>query len=299
MSLFGSSNANLTPKLHSLALTQSVNGIPVKLGWGTFRIQADLLWAGDFQSVAQQSPGGKGFGGKDATMFDYLTAMHGALCAGQITGVPNIWANNGRLTLQYSSENYTVPTGGGTYTVNNAALFAFDHGAARADDYSVTANDYGSPGPITYSGTQQTPMGQVSSSPAAGEYSRSGGNYTFSAADSGKTVTITYRFSLYVLGEQEDYLIPTTGPYEVTVQYQPYFEHDGGVIFVDTGVALTNGSGPGQYTQSSGNYTFNSADHGRPIAISYTWNNSKFSSDPTSSLSLTVIEGTQGQSPWS
>jgi hypothetical protein len=299
VSLFGASNANLTPKLHSLALTQSVNGIPVKMVWGTFRVQLDLLWSGDFQSVAQQSPGGKGFGGKDATQFDYLTAMQGALCAGPIAGVPNIWANNGRLTLQFGSEGYTVPIGGGSYTVANASLFSVDHGAARADSYSVVANDYGSPGPITYSGTQQTPMAPVGSSPGAGQYSQSGGTYTFSAADAGKTITINYSYSLYLLAEQEDYLIPTTGPFVVTVQYQPYFKTDLGVIFVDTGAALIIGSGPGHYSQTSGNYTFNSVDAGRPIAISYAWDNSQFTTDPTASLSLTVIEGTQGQSPWS
>jgi hypothetical protein len=299
MGIFSASNANLTPKLHSLSLTQSVNGIPVKLLWGTNRIQLDLLWSGDFQSVAQQTPGGKGFGGKDATAYDYLTALQGVLCAGPISGVPNVWATNGRLTLQSSTESYTVPSGGGSYTVDKSSLFAVDHGSARADAYSVTANDYGSPGPITYSGTQQTPMTLVGSSPAAGEYTQAAGVYTYSAADAGKTVTITYSYSLYVLEEQEDYPIPTSGPYEVTVQYEPYFESDLGVIFVDTGIALTVGSGAGQYTVSDGNYFFNSADAGRPIAISYTWNNSQFATDPTSTLQLTVIEGTQGQAPWS
>jgi Putative phage tail protein len=300
MSIFSSSNANLTPQLHSLTLTQSVNGIPVKLLYGTNRVQIDLLFSGDFQSIAQQTPGGKGFGGKDATMWDYLIAVQGALCAGPVTGVPNLWASNGRLTIQGTAETYTVPSAGGSYTVANQSLYAFDQGAARADAYSVTANDYGSPGAITYSGTQKTPMSKVASAPsAAGQYAQSNGTYTFGAADAGKTVTINYSFSLYVLEEQEDYLVPTTSPYEVTVQYEPYFTADMGVIFVDTGEALTYGSGEGQYTQSNGNYLFNAADEGRPVAISYTWNNSQFTTDPTSTLNLTVIEGTQGQQPWS
>ena len=303
---FKSSNAMLSPKMHSLSLTQSVVGIPVKRLWGTNRIQADLLWTGDFKSVAQQTPGGKGFGGKNATQYDYLTAMQGALCAGPIQGVNSIWASNGRLTLQTYSEDYTVPYGGGSYSVSNASRYNGDLGVSQARAYKVTANDYGSPGPITYSGTQQVPM-SAAGTPGQGQYSQSGGTYSFSAADSGTTVTITYTYSLYVLEEQEDYLIPTTGPYEVTVKYAngpgssaATFVADRGVIFVDTGVPLGQGSGEGQYTQDgNGNYFFNSADHGRPVAISYTWNNAAFTTDPTSTLELTVINGEQGQAPWS
>jgi hypothetical protein len=267
--------------------------------YGRNRVVANLIWTGDFQSVAQQNPGGKGFGGKDATQFDYLTAFQGALCAGPIAGVPNIWASNGRLTIEGAAETYTVPSGGGSYTVANASLYAFDQGTASAQAYSVTANDYGSPGPVTMSGTQQVPLELVTGTPGAGQYSQSSGVYTFSAADAGQTITISYNFSLYVLEEQEDYLIPNTGPYEVTVQYQPYFKEDFGVIFVDTGVALTVGSGPGQYTVSSGNYFFNAANFGRPIAISYSWDNSQYATDPTATLQIAVLEGTQGQAPWS
>lgn len=305
---FKGANALLSPKLHSLSITQSVVGIPIKRLWGTNRVQADLLWAGDFQSVAQQAAGGgKGFGGKNATQWDYKTAMQGALCAGPISAILSIWASNGRLTLQTYSEDYTIPSGGGSYAVSNATKFNGDLGVSQAQSYSVVANDYGSPGPITYSGTQQAPMAPTAGTPTRGEYSQSSGTYTFAAADGGTTVTITYTYNLYVLEEQEDYLIPTSSPYEVTVQYangsgssSSIYESDMGVIFVDTGISLTKGSGEGQYTEDgNGNYFFNSADHGRPVAISYTWNNAAFTTDPTSTLELTVINGTQGQSSWS
>lgn len=291
---FGNSNANASPKLHSLSLTQSGVGLCVKMGWGTFRIQADLLWAGDFKSVKQKQQGGKGMGGKSSVSYDYLTAMQGALCAGPISGVNAIWANNGRLTQTSASENYTVPSGGGSYTVANAAKFSIDHGAARADAYSVTADDYGSPGAITYSGTQHTPMKLVTGTPSAGEYTLSGGTYTFAAADAGKSITLSYSYSLYVLEEQEDYLVPLTSPYEITVKYANYFKRDMGVIFVDTGEDAS-----AYYSQSGGNYYFDASVAGRAVAISYTWDNSQFESDPTSTLALTVINGTQGQNPWS
>lgn len=304
MGIFSNNNSLLSPVLHSLSVTQSVVGIPVKRLWGTQRIQADLLWGGALQPIAQVTPGGKGFGGKDATNYDYLVALQGCLCAGPISGVNSIWATNGRLTQQSASESYTVPSGGGSYTVANASLFSIDHGVASTSAYSVTANDYGSPGEITYSGTQQVPLTPTSSTPAAGEYTQSNGTYVFAAAAAGTAMTITYSYSLYVLEEQEDYLIPSTSPYQCTVQYADNgtstpFQSDMGVIFVDTGVALTYGSGEGQYTQNSGNYYFNAADAGRPVAISYTWNNQPYATDPTSTLQLTVINGTQGQEPWS
>ena len=293
MGIFGSSNSTASPLLHSLSITQSIVGVCVKRLWGTQRIQADLLWSGDFQSVKEASGGGKGMGGKSGTNYDYLSAIQGALCAGPISGINAIWANNGRLTQTSTSETYTVPSDGGSYPVANASQFSIDHGAARADTYSVTAHDYGSPGPIVYSGTQNTPMALVTGTPGAGQYTLAAGVYTFSAADAGKSITLSYSYSLYVLEEQEDYLVPLTSPYEVTVKYANYFQNDYGVIFVDTGEDAS-----AYYSQSGGNYTFDSSVAGRPVAISYTWENSANESDPTSSLSMTVINGTQGQAPW-
>lgn len=46
------------------------------------------------------------------------------------------------------------------------------------------------------------PLSQVASAPAAGQYSASGGVYTFAAADSGKAVLISYNYTLPATGQQ-------------------------------------------------------------------------------------------------
>ncbi|MBV9146025.1 MAG: phage tail protein, partial [Acidobacteria bacterium] len=104
----------------------------------------------------------------------------------------------GTLLLVSTTENYTVPGGGGSYQVTQHANYFTHYGVARADSYSVGANDYGSDGPVTLSGTQKTPMTQVGSAPAAGQFSvnTSTATFTFGAADAGKTVTITYVYSV-------------------------------------------------------------------------------------------------------
>src|SRR5882757_5959401 len=287
-------NQTVPSKLHSIQATQSLYGICIPIIWGQNRIQLNLLWFGDFTAQAPYQNGGKGLG-KNGTAYDYHAAIIGVLCNGVVSGVGNIWAQNGRLTLQSATQAYTVPSGGGTVTVANASSFNSDAGAAKITPYSVTANDYGSPGPVTLTGTTPVPLTAVSGTPGTGQYSQSAGAYTFAAGDAGSTVEVTYSFSLYVLGETEDFNVPPSSPYEITVQFESQFKSDQGVIFVDTGVplVLTNGSpSTGQYSVSAGNYFFAAADAGRPIAISYTWSQSSSNVDPASTLQFTLIEGT-------
>jgi hypothetical protein len=300
MSLFG--NQNTTPDLHSLQVTQSLFGICIPIVYGQNRVTLNLLWYGDFDTQQGYISGGKGIG-KDGTNYDYFAAVVGVLCQGAIEGIGNIWAQNGRLTLQTVSEPYVVPQGGGTYTVANAARFQADNGVSASTPYNVTANDYGSPGPVTLNGTTPTSLTPVEGTPGAGQYSQSGASYTFPAEDAGTSVTVNYSFSLYVLAETEDYNIPDATPFEITVQYQPQFNADLGVVFVDTGIPLEEvhnaPTGPGTYTTNGGNYLFWHGDASRPVAISYNWSQSTENVDPTAKLQFTLLEGERGQAAWS
>lgn len=299
MSLYG--NANATPELHSLQVTQSLNGICITILFGTNRVQQNLLGYWDFTDAQPYQAGGKGLG-KSGNSFEYFAAILGVLCQGEAAGILNVYSQNGRLNLNSASEQFTVPPGGGSYTVANHTAFAQDAGVGSAQAYSVTANDYGSPGPRLMAGMYQVPQAPVSGSPGSGQYSQSGGVYTFPAASAGQTVTINYSFSLYVLGATEDYTVPNSGPYEITVQYAPEWRSDQGVFFVLTGVplVLVGGSpGPGQYsTDGHGNYFFNAANANASVAISYTWRQSNSNVDPASQFNFTLIEGAQGQAPW-
>jgi hypothetical protein len=65
--------------------------------------------------------------------------------------------------------------------------------------------------------------------------------------------------------------IPGT-PFNVTVSNSATFVSDGGVYFVSTGLPLTKvASAPaaGQYSVAAGVYTFNTADTGKAVLISY------------------------------
>lgn len=296
MSLYG--NANTTPLLHSLQVTNSLNGVVIPILFGTNRVALNLLWTGDFTNGQPYQAGGKGLG-KSGNAYEYFAAVLGGLCQGTLLAVLNVYSQNGRLNLNATTEQFTVPPGGGSYTVANSPVFATDAGVGAAVGYSVTADNFGAPGPVVLSGVQQVPHQPVSGSPGANQYSVSGGTYTFPASSGGLTMTISYTFSLYVLGSTEDYNIPSSGPFEITVQFAPEWRTDEGVLNVLTGVPFTVGSGPGQYTtDGNGNYFFNAADANDSVAISYTWRQSNSNIDPNSMLNFTLIEGGQGQSPW-
>jgi hypothetical protein len=300
MGLFGNSNANATARLHQISVTQSVVGICIPILYGTNRVQINLLDYMDFTSTKESSSGGKGGGGKGGSQWDYHASVIGALCEGQLQGIGNVWGSNGRLTNTSASEPITISAT--THSVSNSSTFAQDLGVAVQSAYSITANDFGSSGPATLSGTQWAAMSPVASSPASGQYSVDGsGNYTFNSADIGKTITINYTYSLYTLVSVEDYNVPIGK--EITVTNQPSFVSDQGVTYALTNQKMTRVSGTpsvtGTYNPNGGNYLFAPGDVNAAVAISYAWkqNNSDVSSSAT--LNFTLIEGTQSQSPWS
>ncbi len=194
------------PQVLSLRITQSAFGQVIPVIIGTQRVSPKLLWEGDFKSIAHDSQtnvGGKGGGGGGTTTqtsYTYEAALQMLLCEGGASGVAgllSIWDTKGYVLLAKGVENYTVPGGGGTYTVTQAANFYADWGCTKAVAYSVNANDFGSPGVINYSGTQQSPMTAVGGAPGAGQYHYLGsGQYQFSAADAGIQITITYNYAV-------------------------------------------------------------------------------------------------------
>lgn len=291
-------NQYTTPKLHSLQVTQSLAGIAIPIGAGTVRIPMNLLWYGDFNSNGTAyNFGGKGLG-KGAQQYDYAASIVGMLCHGPVSGIGNVWGQNGRLTLQSATEIYVVPSGGGTYTVSNSSGYNADQGVGIQTPYNVLANDYGSPGPVTLTGNYYRAgvAGTDYTMPSAGQYS-------FGSGLAGTQVQISYSFSLYIVEANEDYNIPNSSPYEISVQQQTTFQADNGVTFVDTGIALTPVGGTpsvsGTYNPNGGNYLFAPADGLRPIVINYTWKQSNSSLNPGATLSFTLLEGTPNQTPWS
>jgi hypothetical protein len=68
--------------------------------------------------------------------------------------------------------------------------------------------------------------------------------------------------------------ITASSPFNFTVANAATFTDDEGVLFATTGLPLTrvaSAPSPGQYSVTSGVYTFNSADAGKAILASYTY----------------------------
>ena len=192
--------------LSALRVQTSSYGQVIPILYGQNRIAARLIWAGDFQAIPHTSTtkvGGKGLGsgGGNAisnTTYTYQTAVAMALCQGPIQNIHSVWDTKGKLTLITATVPFTVPSGGGGITVTppGTGIFHSHRGVGRSDAWSISPNDFGSDGPFSISGTQQTPMTQVASSPGAGQFTQSGTVFSFSAADAGKVMTITYVYSI-------------------------------------------------------------------------------------------------------
>lgn len=68
--------------------------------------------------------------------------------------------------------------------------------------------------------------------------------------------------------------IPASSPFTVTVANAATFGDDNGVVYLLTGLPLTKvaaAPAAGQYSVASGVYTFNSADAGKAVLVSYTY----------------------------
>ena len=294
-------------ELHNLQVTESVYGTVLTVVIGTTRVHGKLLWYGGFKAK-QASGGGKGIFGGKGEQFEYSANCAIALAQGPAQALLNIWDQNGKLENLSSTYNYTIPGGGGSVIPSSNPVVQEDLGVVSPQPYSVVANDYGSPGTTTLTGTQNVPFNRVSGTPGAGQYSfdASTGQYTFSAADAGKVVAISYStvFSLYYYEATQAAVIPNS-PYQVSTDNQSYFQADQGVTFYSTADGNVAGtpvggtpSAPYQYHESGGVYTFYSGDVGKTVYIKYEY----FSSDPNltnqSYLNLTFFNGAQGQSPW-
>jgi hypothetical protein len=100
-----------------------------------------------------------------------------ALCQGPIAGVGNVWDTQGTLPVNDTTEYYTLG-GGGSYEVTQYATFIADLGCTIAVPYTETSvDDYGSPGPVTLTGTNQVPL------IAGTDYTESSGTYYFNVSE--------------------------------------------------------------------------------------------------------------------
>ena len=301
MSLFGSGYKQTPTTLYNgLRTNQAILGTTLPVLIGQQRLSWMLLWYGDFTSAKAQGASKKAGG---ASSYVYSAAVVGALCMGPCQGFLGVWDSTGRYAVDSNSEVTTA--GSSPYTPVNYPQFAQDIGVSVASLYNVTANDYGSPGPATLSGTQQVPLVYTASNPPGpGQYTiNSSGQYVFNSAQYGNAVTVSYASYRYIIQENELAIVPLNSPYQVTVQYQSQFNSDNGVGYYPGGPAMTAVGGTptvaGTYSYNNGNYLFAAADAGQGISIFYSYKDTNTDANAPNMINLTFLNGARGQEPWS
>src|ERR1700677_2622568 len=169
MGLEGDNN-DPTTRYNGMYTNEAILGTQIPILIGQKRIGWKLLWYGAFTSAVAQEQGGSGLA-KGGAQYVYTASVIGSVCLGPCYNLLTVWTSNGRYAMESTSEPVTVPSSAPyTYTPNNQAAFKQDNGASINSSYSVTANDYGSNGNITYTGYQLIPLTYTSGAPAAGQY---------------------------------------------------------------------------------------------------------------------------------
>lgn len=100
MSILGGGKSKGTgpTRLNDLAVQSSSLGLAITKGWGMTRIKANLLWYGDFKSVAKtQKQGGKGT--VKSTTYTYFASVIMGLAEGPIVSVPTVYKDKEIKTL--------------------------------------------------------------------------------------------------------------------------------------------------------------------------------------------------------
>jgi hypothetical protein len=302
-------------KIQTVQINQSNLGYPVPVGWGRFKLQQSILWADGFTDKKVSASGSKGFGGgKGGSQYVYSSNVIAALCHGPIRGIGDVWSGQSWLPNTSTAEDYTITGGTPIYTPTNATALTADTGVGYDQAYSTTVTDLESGTTRTISGSSIIGFQRVNygTTLTPGTYSIDPATnaYHFAAADAGKTVHINYSFSLSYIQQQIISTVPSgktisvggTLPFKLDVRVEYY-------TGVNNGKQLTKVSGSG-FPSTTGTYTvsgsgpatykFATGDINAELRITYRVDNS--SAIPTgtqTSLSFSMAEGDQGQSPWS
>lgn len=294
-------------KYHEIRTSASILGVPIPILFGQDRLTSKLVWYGNLQIRHAQQQGGKGLL-KGGTNYVYTASIVAFLAEGPLSYLLSVWDGVGKFVVDTTTELVQLPLGGGTYTVNNASIYANDQGAAKQAAYTSNPNDYGAPpGSGNASGTQNIPLTRVSSSPGPGQYSvdETTGIYTFNAAEQNEFIVIGYSFYRYRLIVEQTAVIPSSPPYEIIVDQQATFIADDGVIYFPTtptigGNAFVKDShtiGAGHYDENDGTYNFNSADAGQPVVISYEYKDPNQDTNAPNTINILLVDGALGQPP--
>lgn len=291
----GKTQAKQTPAAGGMQVQTSAYGKVIPVVFGTMKIAPNILWYGDFVATAQSSSGGGGKGGVagggggkgggGGAGYLYNVSLQMGLCEGPIEAVGAVYKDKNVTTTADLGMSVFLGEPGQApwdYMVTNHGQVTQIFIVPSVSPYTVIVapstefiEDFGVIGPPSIS-----TYTRVDSSPAASEYvvtqqGRISLTYDFNVADKGRAVVIKY-YNGYNRTLTVEATIPTSVPYEIVVQTQD------GRALTDQGVTATNvgyipvGGAPAsaQYHVAAGVYTFNSAQAGSSVSISYGSTNS-------------------------
>jgi hypothetical protein len=269
--LFGPDSVPVT-RYNGIRTAEAIFGTTIPIVIGQQRVSWKLLWYGDFQSsvAKQQGSGGSGIS-KGGTNYVYTASVVGAVCMGVCNNFLGVWDSIGRYSVDTQSETFTVGSGSNpTYTPNLSKQFSSDLGAGYQSAYNITANDYGSPGSVTLSGSQQISLLYVTSpTPGPGQYSvqnfgpfslsavDNAGNFTGTITGGGSNAFLGYSFTITGFKNKQNNLIAAicTGSSITDISFAA-------ITITETDVASASGSAPYQYV-------FSGAQTGQVVTVTY------------------------------
>jgi len=135
----------------------------------------------------------------------------------------------------------------------------------------------------------------------------SNNGYTFSSADNGRTVQVSYSYLVRYINQQQSGIVPSGKTISVGDEGSgAYVYSDLGVTYYNTGVAfkkVTSSPSTGQYYTSGDNpmvYHFATGDINQEVVLTWQeYNPQVISPGQATSLNYTLNNGAQGQAPYS
>ena len=300
-------NSDQTARLYGFPVSTAIRGRVITVQYGTGRVAPNLIWTGGWNAQPAGSKSKNKVGSN--TNYTYYTDLIMALCHGPINGVGQLWFNNVRYATSGGGsqvEIYTVPGGGGTYTPTFSNQTFLDAGVYVINAFSVSVNDYGSPGSTTLAGNQNVPYTSVNGGQVVGVVMLGGGYYaspptvTFvGGGGTGATGTVVMDGTGHIVNSVT---ITASGSGYTSAPTVVFTGGNPTEPAVGTAALNSPGSlGPGQYyfDALNGTYTFGAASGGTTVQIAYIWNPVALNGiTPADGVGFAIITGDLGQAPW-
>lgn len=156
--MFGKlSHAKVKPAAMGVPLNSSVYGTVINQFYGMTIGTLKQIWAANIRKGSSGKKGKKA--GKKGAPPTYVENADFLIGANPILATLRYWANqNDEYPLDFAEHTISrVAFDSSSFTIPDAAFYCLI-AVTFYDTYSITVNDYGGPGPVTLSGTSETPM---------------------------------------------------------------------------------------------------------------------------------------------